>query len=79
LLHDFEGENPMSQVQMLLATKDVSADGTQDVDGVRAARYTGSFAPSTALKFLPASDRSVLEAALKLVHGNVAVSLWISG
>jgi hypothetical protein len=79
LLHDFESENPMSQVRMLLATKDISADGTQNVDGVQATRYTGSFAPSTALKFLPASDRSLLNAALKVVNGNVAVSLWISG
>lgn len=79
LLHTFADENPMSQVQALIAMKGVRAVGTQVVNGVQATRYSGSFAPSTALKFLPASQRSLLAPALKLINGNVAVNIWISG
>lgn len=78
-LSGLEDENPVSQVQALAAAKDVRAHGTQLVGGVQATKYTGSFSPSAALKLVPGSDRSALAPALKLITGDVAVSIWVSG
>jgi hypothetical protein len=79
LLRSLENENPMSQTQALIAAKDVRDVGTQAVGGTQATKYTGSFAPSAAIKLLPASQRSVLSPALKAITGKVTFSIWISG
>ncbi len=76
LVHSFESDNPVSSVQVLLAAKDVRDAGTQTIDGMQTTKYTGSFAPSAALKLLPASERAATGQALKLVKGNVSVSVW---
>jgi hypothetical protein len=79
LVHSFEDDNPVSALQVLLAVKDVRDAGTQTVDGMQTTKYTGSFTPSAALKLLPASERTATGQALKLVKGNVAVSVWTHG
>jgi hypothetical protein len=79
LVHNFESDNPVSAVQVLLAVKDVRDAGTQTIDGLQTTKYTGSFTPSAALKLLPASERAATGQALKLVNGNVAVSVWTHG
>src|SRR5260370_41153800 len=57
LIHSFENQNPVAQVQLLLAAGHVRADGTEDVGGVQTTRYTGSITPSAPLKMLPARGR----------------------
>jgi hypothetical protein len=79
LLHNLENENPMSQAQELIAAKGVRDAGTQNVDGTQATKYTGAFAPSAAVKLLPANERAVLAPALKALTGKVAFSIWING
>lgn len=79
LLQSVENENPASQTQLLLASKNLRADGTQVLDGVNTTRYVGYFTPSQALKELPASQRAVLGPALKALTGNINFTVWIDG
>lgn len=78
LEQDFENENPVSEVQILRAAKDIRDVGTQTIDGVLATKYTGSFSPSAALKLLPASQRSLLAPAMNLISGNIRVAIWVA-
>jgi hypothetical protein len=79
LIESAESQNPVSQIQVLLAGKQLRADGTQVVDGVETTRYTGSITPSTALKMLPASSRTFLTPMLKEMQGNSHFTIWIDG
>jgi hypothetical protein len=78
LLHTLQNENPMSQVQALIGAKDVHAAGTQNVGGVQATKYTGTFSPAAAIKLLPAKYRSALAPELKQITGHVGFSIWIN-
>ncbi len=77
LMHSVQNDNPMTQTQLLVAAEHLRAVGTQTVGGVSTTRYTGSLTPSTAVKDLAPSLRTALAPALKLITGNVAVSIWI--
>jgi hypothetical protein len=77
LQQEVQNDNPASQLAGLAAAEHLHADGTQIVNGVTATRYNGSFAPSAALKALPAAQRSALGEYLKLIKGDVSFSVWI--
>jgi hypothetical protein len=77
LQHEVQNENPASQLAGLAAAEHLRAAGTQAVNGVPTTKYTGSFAPSAALKALPAAQRSALGEYLKLIKGDVRFSVWI--
>jgi hypothetical protein len=77
LQQEVQNENPASQLAGLAAAEHLHADGTQIVSGVTTTRYNGSFAPSAALKALPAAQRSALGEYLKLIKGDVSFSVWI--
>lgn len=50
-------QDPVAEVEKLLAADDVQEEGTADVDGVETTRYTGSYSPEEALQELDAEDR----------------------
>jgi hypothetical protein len=77
LMKSVQNDNPIVQTQLLAAAEHLRAVGTQAVGGVSTTKYTGSFTPSTAVKDLTPSLRTALAPALKLITGNVAVSIWI--
>jgi hypothetical protein len=77
LQQEVQNENPASQLAGLAAAEHLQAAGTQVVNGVTTAKYTGSFAPAAALKALPAAQRSALGQYLKLIKGDVRFSVWI--
>jgi hypothetical protein len=77
LQQEVQNENPASQLAGLAAAEHLRADGTQIVNGVTTTRYNGSFAPSAALKALPAAQRSALGEYMKLIKGDVSFSVWI--
>jgi hypothetical protein len=79
LQQNLQDADPMSQTQQLLAVKQLHAAGTAQVDGVSTTKYTGSFAPSAALKDVPVSERAQLAPELKLVTGDIGFSVWIDG
>jgi hypothetical protein len=77
LMHSVQNDNPIAQTQLLVAAEHLRAVGTQTVGGVSTTKYTGSFTPSIAVKELTPSLRTALAPALKLITGNVDVSIWI--
>jgi hypothetical protein len=77
LQQEVQNENPASQLAGLAAAEHLHADGTQIVSGVTTTRYNGSFAPSAALRALPAAQRSALGEYMKLIKGDVSFSVWI--
>jgi len=79
LQQEVQNENPASQLAGLAAAEHLHAAGMQVVNGVTTTKYTGSFAPSAALKALPAAQRSALGQYLKLIKGDVRFSVWIDG
>jgi hypothetical protein len=79
LMHEIQNENPASQLAGLNAASHLQSAGPQVVNGVTTTRYNGSFAPSAAVKALPAAQRSVLGPYLQLIKGDVAFSVWIDG
>jgi hypothetical protein len=77
LQQELQNENPTSQLAGLAAASHLHAAGQQVVSGVTTTRYNGSFAPSAAVKALPAAQRSAVGQYLNLIKGDVAVSVWI--
>ena len=77
LLHEVQNENPTSQFAGLDAASHLRANGTQVVGGVTTTKYTGSFAPSAAVKALPTAQRATLAPYLNLIKGDVAFTVWI--
>jgi hypothetical protein len=69
--------NPLEQAQMLAASKNVRAVGTQDIDGVQTTHYTGSFTPSAAIAALSPSLRSSVRPMLSVLSGDIRFSAWI--
>ncbi|HTZ93474.1 MAG TPA: hypothetical protein VMB74_13845 [Streptosporangiaceae bacterium] len=74
---ELQNESPASESAGLSAATDLHSAGSQLVDGVTATRYTGWFAPSAALKELPAAQRAALGPDLRLVKGDIVISVWI--
>jgi outer membrane lipoprotein-sorting protein len=79
MLSSVENENPMSQIQMLLASKSVHSEGTDVIAGVQTNKYGGYFTAAAALKMLPAGTRSALGAMLKELQGDIHFTIWIDG
>lgn len=69
--------NPLEQAQMLAASKNVRAVGTQVIDGVQTTRYTGSFTPSAAVSALPPSVRQTVRPMLSVLSGDIRFNAWI--
>jgi hypothetical protein len=78
LLHSLQNENPMSQTRLFLAAQHVRAAGQQVISGVGTTKYTGSFAPLAALKYLSPSTRSVMRPLLGEITGDVHFTIWIA-
>ena len=77
VMQGVQNANPVSQVQLLVAGEHLRAAGTAEVGGVITTKYTGSFKPSIAVRYLSASLRTALGPALKQVKGNVTFTIWI--
>jgi len=77
LQQELQNGNPTSQFAGLAVASHLHAAGTQIINGVTTTRYNGSFAPSAAVKALPAAQRKALGQYLNLIKGDVAVSAWI--
>jgi hypothetical protein len=77
LLHSIDNENPLSENQLFLAARHVHVVGHQVVSGVSTTKYSGSFAPLAALKYLPASARGVLRPLLSEIAGDIHFSVWV--
>jgi hypothetical protein len=69
--------NPLEQAQMLAASKNVRAVGTQVVDGVQTTHYTGSFTPSGAVSALSPSVRQAVRPMLSVLSGDIHFNAWI--
>jgi LppX_LprAFG lipoprotein len=69
--------NPLEQAQMLAASKNVRAVGTQVIDGVQTTHYTGSFTPSGAVSALSPSLRSSVRPMLSMLSGDIRFNAWI--
>ena len=77
LQHELQNENPTSQFAGLNTASHLRAVGSQMVSGVTTTKYTGSFAPSAAVKALPAAQRKVLAPGLDMIKGDVVFSVWV--
>ena len=77
LQQELQNENPTSQFAGLQAAAHLRAVGSQVVNGVSTTRYNGSFAPSAAMKTLPAAQRGSLAPLMGLIKGDVSFSVWI--
>ena len=69
--------NPLEQAQMLAASKNVRAVGTQVIDGVQTTHYTGSFTPSAAVSALSSSVRQTVRPMLSMLSGDIRFNAWI--
>ena len=69
--------NPLEQVQMLAASKNVRAVGTQVIDGVQTTDYTGSFTSSAAVSALSSSVRQSVRPMLSVLSGDIRFNAWI--
>jgi hypothetical protein len=77
LLQNAQNGNPAQQTEVLTASKNVHAVGTQVVNGVETTHYAGTVSASTALTSLPASVRKGLAPLLKLITGDIRFDIWI--
>jgi hypothetical protein len=77
LLQDAQNGNAAEQTQVLAASKDAHAVGTQEVNGVETTHYTGTVSPSASLASLSPSVRTVLAPLLKLITGDIRFDIWI--
>jgi hypothetical protein len=79
MLGSLQSENPASQAVLLAGAEDVRMTGSQVLDGVQTASYSGSISEASALKALPSSYRSTLGPELKSLTGTIAFTVWIDG
>jgi hypothetical protein len=77
LFQSAQNGNPMEQTQMLAASKNVHAVGTQVVDGVQTTHYAGSFTPSAAVSALSPSVRNAVRPMLSVLSGDIRFNAWI--
>lgn len=80
LLHGIQNNTFTNQAQLVTVAKNARVVGQQTVDGVPTTEYAGSFKAPDALKVLPASLRSILAPALKLLgDSTITFHEWIDG
>lgn len=77
LLQAAQNGNPAEQTQVLTASKNVHAVGTQVVNGVETTHYKGSVTASTALASLKPAVRKGLAPLMKLITGDIHFDVWI--
>ena len=77
LFQSAQNGNPLEQTQMLAASKNVRAVGTQVIDGVQTTHYTGSFTPSAAVNALSPSLRTAVRPILGALTGDIRFNAWI--
>jgi hypothetical protein len=77
LFQSAQNANPLEQAQMLAASKNVRAVGTQVVDGVQTTHYMGSFTPSAAINTLSPSLRTAVRPILSAITGDIRFNAWI--
>lgn len=77
LLQAAQNGNPAEQTQVLTASKNVHAVGTQVVNGVETTHYKGSVTASTALASLKPAIRKGLAPLMKLITGSIHFDIWI--
>lgn len=77
LLQAAQNGNPAEQTQVLTASKNVHAVGTQVVNGVETTHYKGSVTASTALASLKPAVRKGLAPLMKLITGQIHFDVWI--
>ena len=77
LLQAAQNGNPAAQTQVLTASKNVHAVGTQVVNGVETTHYKGSVTASTALASLKPAVRKGLAPLMKLITGEIHFDVWI--
>jgi hypothetical protein len=77
LFQSAQSGNPLEQTQMLAASKNVRAVGTQVIDGVQTTHYTGSFTPSAAVSALSPSLRGAVRPMLSVLTGDIRFNAWI--
>jgi hypothetical protein len=77
LLQAAQNGNPAEHTQVLTASKNVRAVGTQVVNGVETTHYKGSVTASTALASLKPAVRKGLAPLMKLITGQIHFDVWI--
>jgi hypothetical protein len=77
LLQNAQSGNPAEQTQILTASKDVHAVGTQVINGVPATHYRGSVTAATALARLSPTVRKGLAPLLRMLTGDIRFDVWI--
>jgi hypothetical protein len=77
LFQSAQNGNPMEQTQLLAASKNVHAVGTQVIDGVQTTHYAGSFTPSGAVSALSPSIRNAVRPMLSVLTGDIRFNAWI--
>jgi LppX_LprAFG lipoprotein len=77
LLQSAQNGNAAEQTQVLAASKDVHAVGTQEVNGVETTHYTGTVSVPAALARLSPSVRKGFAPVLKLITGDIRFDVWI--
>lgn len=78
LLSEAQGENPVTQTELLAHSKTVHKVGTSVLDGVPVTEYAGTYSMSQALAALPGSVRSSIskyESGVK----NAQFEIWLDG
>lgn len=80
LLQGIENANPLAQITMLTASKDLRKVGTQVINGVQTTHYAGSYPIAAATAKVPASLRSLTGPILKSMGiKTVHFDTWIDG
>jgi hypothetical protein len=80
LIHQFQGNNPLAEAQMLTAATNVRAIGSQTIDGVQATEYTGTLDVGKAMTRLDPSLRKLVAPALSATGITTAhFRVWVDG
>ena len=77
LLQSMQNGDPLNQTQLFTAARNVRAAGTQTIDGVPTARYTGSYSASSARAALSPGLRRLMGPGLNALTGDVVFTVWI--
>jgi hypothetical protein len=80
LVQQVESGNPLAQIQMFAAAKDVRQAGSQVINGVQTTEYTGSYRAAAGLNRLDPVLRPLVWPALKATGiSTTQFEVWIDG
>jgi hypothetical protein len=77
LIQNAQSGNPAQQTQILTASHNVHAVGTQVINGVPTTHYRGSVTAATALASLSPTLRKGLGPLLRMLTGDIRFNVWI--